>query len=124
MYKKSVLSNKLRVISNELRDRESVAVGIWVGVGGRFEDDATKGSAHFLEHILFRGSLKYSCNEIKGSFEGVGGNLNAFTGEIPKAITTTGIPPRMGPRYGTDSVNAAKIASASGLGIPMISNPM
>ncbi|MBF0122257.1 MAG: insulinase family protein [Candidatus Omnitrophica bacterium] len=81
MYKKSTLSNKLRVISNELKDRESVAIGIWVGVGGRFEDDAMKGAAHFLEHILFRGSLKYSCNEIKGMIEGVGGTLNAFTGE-------------------------------------------
>ncbi|MBF0486397.1 MAG: insulinase family protein [Candidatus Omnitrophica bacterium] len=81
MYKKSTLSNKLRIISNELTDRESVAVGIWVGVGGRFEDDSVKGAAHYLEHILFRGSLKYSCNEIKGSIEGVGGTLNAFTGE-------------------------------------------
>lgn len=81
MYKKSVLSNSLRVITNELKDRESVAIGIWVGVGGRFENDELKGAAHFVEHILFRGSLKYSCNEIKGSIEGVGGSLNAFTGE-------------------------------------------
>ncbi len=81
MYKKAVLSNKLRIISNELKDRESVAIGIWVGVGGRFESDEMKGAAHFLEHILFRGSLKYSCNEIKGMIEGVGGTLNAFTGE-------------------------------------------
>lgn len=58
-----------------------MAIGIWVGVGGRFEDEATKGAAHFLEHILFRGSLKYPCHEIKGSIEGVGGSLNAFTGE-------------------------------------------
>ncbi len=81
MYQRSVLSNGLRLISNQLKDRESVAVGIWVGVGGRFENDTDKGAAHYLEHILFRGSLKYSCNEIKGSIEGVGGTLNAFTGE-------------------------------------------
>lgn len=81
MYKKSSISNELRLISNELKDRESVAIGLWAGVGGRFEDDKTKGAAHFLEHILFRGSLKYSCNEIKGAIEGVGGTLNAFTGE-------------------------------------------
>ncbi|MBF0387644.1 MAG: insulinase family protein [Candidatus Omnitrophica bacterium] len=81
MYKKSLIANDLRVISNELKGRESVAIGIWAGVGGRFEDDTTKGAAHFLEHILFRGSLKYSCNDIKGSIEGVGGTLNAFTGE-------------------------------------------
>jgi predicted Zn-dependent peptidase len=81
MYQKSVLSNKLRLITNQLKDRESVAVGVWVGVGGRFENDEEKGTAHYLEHILFRGSLKYSCNDIKGSIEGVGGTLNAFTGE-------------------------------------------
>jgi predicted Zn-dependent peptidase len=81
MYQKSVLSNNLRLITNQLKDRESVAVGIWVGVGGRFEDDKEKGAAHYLEHILFRGSLKYSCNDIKSSIEGVGGTLNAFTGE-------------------------------------------
>lgn len=81
MYKKSLIANNLRVISNELKSRESVAIGIWAGVGGRFEDAAAKGAAHFLEHILFRGSLKYACNDIKGSIEGVGGTLNAFTGE-------------------------------------------
>lgn len=81
MYKKDVLPNGLRIISNELKDRESVAVGLWVGVGGRFEDAPAKGAAHFLEHVLFRGSLKYPCNEIKSSIEGVGGTLNAFTGE-------------------------------------------
>lgn len=81
MYQKSVLSNNLRLITNQLKDRESVAVGIWVGVGGRFENDVEKGAAHYLEHILFRGSLKYSCNDIKSSIEGVGGTLNAFTGE-------------------------------------------
>jgi predicted Zn-dependent peptidase len=81
MYQRSVLSNGLRVISNQLSDRESVAVGIWVGVGGRFEAGPEKGAAHFLEHVLFRGSLKYSNGEIKGTIEGVGGTLNAFTGE-------------------------------------------
>ena len=81
MYQKLTLSNNLRVIANSLKDRESVSVGIWAGVGGRFEEEDEKGAAHYLEHILFRGSLKYSCNEIKGSIEGVGGSLNAFTGE-------------------------------------------
>ncbi|MEI8011598.1 MAG: pitrilysin family protein [Candidatus Omnitrophota bacterium] len=81
MYQKIALSNNLRIVSNDLKDRESVAVGVWAGVGGRFEDDDQKGAAHYLEHVLFRGSLKYSCTEIKGSIEGVGGALNAFTGE-------------------------------------------
>ncbi len=59
----------------------SVALGIWISVGGRYEDDRLKGAAHFLEHILFKGSRKYSCEEIKKLVEGVGGSLNAFTTE-------------------------------------------
>ena len=80
-YQKTVLSNGLRIISHPMKDRNSAAVGFWVGAGGRFEDDRIKGAAHFLEHILFKGSKKYSCGEIKERIEGVGGSLNAFTSE-------------------------------------------
>lgn len=81
MYRRTVLPNNIRVITNEMNDRESVSFGIWVGVGGRYEDDKNKGSAHFLEHILFKGSKKYSCNQIKELVEGVGGSLNACTAQ-------------------------------------------
>jgi len=81
MYRKSVLKNGLRVVSHEIKERDSVSVGIWCGTGGRFESDEIKGAAHFLEHILFKGSRKYSCDEIKMQIEGVGGSLNAFTSE-------------------------------------------
>ena len=81
MYHKTELSNKIRVVTHSIRDRQSVAVGVWAGVGGRYEDSANKGVAHFLEHILFKGSARYSCEEIKGQIEGVGGSLNAFTAE-------------------------------------------
>ena len=81
MYKKTVLSNQIRVITHEMSDRDSVSIGIWIGTGGRFEDKKNKGAAHFLEHILFKGSQKYSCGDIKELIEGVGGTLNAFTAE-------------------------------------------
>jgi predicted Zn-dependent peptidase len=64
-----------------MKERDSIALGLWVGVGGRYEDDRLKGAAHFLEHILFKGSRNYSCDEIKTLIEGVGGTLNAFTSE-------------------------------------------
>jgi predicted Zn-dependent peptidase len=54
---------------------------VWVNTGGRYEDDRIKGAAHFFEHMAFKGSRKYSCNEIKEKIEGVGGALNAFTSE-------------------------------------------
>lgn len=81
MYRKSVLLNGLRVVTHDMKERDSIGLGFWVGVGGRYEDDTVKGAAHFLEHILFKGSAKYSCEEIKGEIEGVGGTLNAFTAE-------------------------------------------
>ena len=81
MYTKTTFPNGLRVVTHDMEDRDSIALGFWVGVGGRHEDDRLKGAAHFLEHILFKGSKKYSCEEIKTSIEGVGGTLNAFTSE-------------------------------------------
>ena len=81
MYKKTVLPNGLKIVTHHMKERDSIAVGFWIGVGGRYEGDAIKGAAHFLEHILFKGSENYSCNEIKENIEGVGGTLNAFTAE-------------------------------------------
>ncbi|MCA9408758.1 MAG: insulinase family protein [Candidatus Omnitrophica bacterium] len=81
MYKLTRLDNGIKVVSHEIKDRESVSLGFWIGVGGRYEEDAIKGAAHFLEHIVFKGSRKYSCEQIKEKIEGIGGNLNAFTTE-------------------------------------------
>ncbi len=60
---------------------QSVALGIWIKAGGRHERKENKGIAHFLEHLIFKGSRKYSCRKIKESIEGVGGSLNGFTSE-------------------------------------------
>src|SRR3989338_4742148 len=81
MYKKTVLNNGVRIITHDIRDRDSIALGFWIGVGGRYEDDRIKGIAHFLEHVVFKGSKKYSGEEIKRRIEGIGGALNAFTSE-------------------------------------------
>ena len=80
-YQRTDLSNDLRVVTHPMKERESVALGIWIGVGGRYEQDQIKGAAHFIEHIAFKGSAKYSCKQIKELIEGVGGTLNAFTSE-------------------------------------------
>ena len=81
MYKKTTLKNGIRIITNNIKDRDSIALGFWIGAGGRYEKDPQKGIAHFLEHIVFKGSQKYSGEEIKIRIEGVGGALNAFTSE-------------------------------------------
>lgn len=81
MYQKTILPNKLRIVTHHMKERDSVSVGLLIGTGGRYENDQNKGAAHFLEHILFKGSKNYSCEEIKELIEGVGGALNAFTSE-------------------------------------------
>jgi len=81
MFKKSTLENGLRIITRRMPDMQSVSLGIWIKVGGRYENDNDKGISHFIEHLLFKGTKKYSCRAIKESIEGVGGSLNGFTSE-------------------------------------------
>lgn len=80
-YKKTVLDNGLKVVTFPMTQRRSTALGIWITVGGRYEDAPQKGMSHVLEHLLFKGSRRFSCRRIKESIEGVGGALNGFTSE-------------------------------------------
>ncbi len=81
MYELSVLENGLKVATCKLSNTRSVAVGIWVRTGGRYEPRNLNGISHFFEHIVFKGSEKRSYRQIKESIEGVGGMLNGFTSE-------------------------------------------
>lgn len=81
MYKKTRLENGLRIVTAQMPKMQSVSVGIWISTGGRYEIPVIKGAAHFIEHLLFKGSRKFSCRKIKESIEGVGGSLNGFTSE-------------------------------------------
>src|SRR3989338_7390632 len=80
-YKKTILNNGLKIITHAMTGMQSVALGIWIKVGGRHESENLKGIAHFLEHLAFKGTKKYSCRKIKESIEGIGGSLNGFTSE-------------------------------------------
>ncbi|MCX6353362.1 MAG: pitrilysin family protein [Candidatus Aureabacteria bacterium] len=80
-YESSVLPSGMRVVTCEMPSMESVALGLWVGIGGRYEERKKNGISHFLEHILFKGTRKRSALEISQAIESVGGSLNGFTGE-------------------------------------------
>jgi predicted Zn-dependent peptidase len=77
----TVLKNGATVVSSAVADAESVAVGIWVGVGGRYEKASLTGASHFLEHMLFKGTATRSALQVTQAIEGRGGYLNAFTQE-------------------------------------------
>ena len=68
-----------RVISERVPGVRSVALGFWVGAGSRDEPDARAGVSHFIEHLLFKGSSRYSAQEIAEIFDELGGELNAAT---------------------------------------------
>src|SRR2546422_190388 len=57
----------------------SVSVGVWVGVGGRYEPAQLSGASHFIEHMLFKGTCKRTAAEISQSVEAPAGTLTAFT---------------------------------------------
>lgn len=79
MYQKKTLPNGVRIIYERMEGVRSAAVGIWVGVGSRYEDDAEAGAAHFIEHMLFKGTSKYTASQLAEMMDAVGGQVNAFT---------------------------------------------
>ena len=79
--RKTVLPGGLRVVTEFLPSVRSVALGIWVGVGSRDEDQAHAGATHYLEHLLFKGTRQRTALDISASMDAVGGELNAFTGK-------------------------------------------
>ncbi len=80
-YQSTTLPNGLRIATAEMPAFESASVGLWAGVGGRHEPAASNGVAHFLEHLLFKGTKRRSASVITREVEGLGGDLNAYTSE-------------------------------------------
>lgn len=81
MYNVSRLANGLTIATAEMPHMTSVSVGLWVGVGSRYESAELNGICHFIEHLLFKGTKKRSAKQISEAVEGIGGYLNAFTSE-------------------------------------------
>jgi predicted Zn-dependent peptidase len=80
-YHKTVLDNGIRVVSEEINHVRSVSTGIWVQSGSCYEDHGTNGTAHFIEHMLFKGTDRRSAFDIASAIDSVGGVMNAFTGK-------------------------------------------
>jgi predicted Zn-dependent peptidase len=81
IYKVSREENGVTIATAEMPHMASVALGIWVGVGGRYEPAPVCGVSHFIEHMLFKGTKRRNARQISQDVEGVGGYLNAFTTE-------------------------------------------
>lgn len=78
-FKKTVLSNGIRVVSEMHPESRAASIGIWVMSGTRDETTKEAGISHFLEHLVFKGTKTRSAFQIAKSLEQLGGELNAFT---------------------------------------------
>ncbi|WP_240644320.1 M16 family metallopeptidase [Paenibacillus paeoniae] len=76
---KYTLSNGLRVVVEYIPTVRSVSFGIWVKTGSRNETKENNGISHFIEHMMFKGTEKRTAKDIADLFDGIGGNVNAFT---------------------------------------------
>ena len=79
MYRKLVLDNGMRVVTECMPGLKSVTIGIWVNVGSRDEQPGEEGLSHFLEHMFFKGTRSRSAVQIAREIDALGGEMNAFT---------------------------------------------
>jgi predicted Zn-dependent peptidase len=78
-YRKSVLPNGIRVVTERMPHVRSVAVGIWLNTGSRNEPESRGGVSHLIEHLVFKGTASRTAEEIARTMDSVGGQMDAFT---------------------------------------------
>jgi len=81
MLKKFTLKNGLRIVYEKIPYVNSITIGIWVGSGSRLEETYNNGVSHFIEHMMFKGTLNRTSQQIAEEIEELGGQINAFTGK-------------------------------------------
>jgi hypothetical protein len=75
----TTLPSGLRVATETVPYATSATVGVWIDAGSRYESDATSGTAHFLEHMAFKGTTTRSLRQLEEEVENMGAHLNAYT---------------------------------------------
>src|SRR5437867_3963257 len=78
-YRKSVLPNGIRMVTERMPHVRSVAVGVWVETGSRHESEHRGGISHLIEHLVFKGTATRTAQDIARAMDSVGGQMDAFT---------------------------------------------
>ncbi|HZL35073.1 MAG TPA: pitrilysin family protein [Tepidisphaeraceae bacterium] len=86
------LSNGLDIVAERNPDAHSVALGLFVKTGSRDEDAGVNGVSHFLEHMMFKGSSKYTWEDVNRIFDELGAKYNAFTSQEMTAYYANVLP--------------------------------
>ncbi len=79
MFKRELLDNGMRVVTERISNVRSVSLGVWIDIGSRDESPELSGVSHFIEHMLFKGTKRRSARDIAIEMDSMGGELNAFT---------------------------------------------
>jgi predicted Zn-dependent peptidase len=78
-YRRTILPNGIRLLTEWIPHVRSVAVGVWVEAGSRHEPIERGGISHFIEHLVFKGTESRSAEDIARAVDSVGGQMDAFT---------------------------------------------
>src|SRR5262245_4043690 len=79
MVTREILDNGLRLITESMPHVRSVSIGVWLTRGSRHESAERSGIAHFVEHMLFKGTDSRTAEDIAQAIDSIGGQLDAFT---------------------------------------------
>ena len=79
MHQITTLPNGARLITLPLSGVRSAALGFFIGAGSRHEGPEENGSAHFIEHMLFKGTARRSAGRLARDMDQLGGQFNAYT---------------------------------------------
>ncbi|KND03123.1 mitochondrial processing peptidase [Spizellomyces punctatus DAOM BR117] len=73
------LANGFTIATESNPNYQTATVGVWIDAGSRFETEKTNGTAHFLEHMAFKGTKSRTQVQLETQIENIGGHLNAYT---------------------------------------------
>ena len=79
MVEQITLKNGVRILTESMAGVRSASLGIWVGAGSRHESSSESGAAHFIEHMMFKGTETRSAAGIAQEMDAIGGQVNAYT---------------------------------------------
>jgi len=79
MYQEIIRPNGARLLMEEVPGARSAALGFFVGAGSRHEKPEENGSAHFIEHMLFKGTARRTAADLAMDMDAIGGQINAYT---------------------------------------------
>src|SRR5262249_13308787 len=91
-FHRAKLANGLQIIAEENPDAHSFATGFYVKTGSRDESTAVSGISHLLEHMMFKGSTKYTWEDVNRIFDEMGANYNAYTSQENTAYFANVLP--------------------------------